>query len=299
VVGPVDRQRQTPKLGVTACVVGASWADLEPSRGTYDFTGLDRQFDEADGNGLRYRLRLYFGTEAPTWAKTNFGFVKLTDPQTANSYTTARWWGPGAIEAMEALDQAVADRYGSREGLAEKQWDTWGSQFSAENNIRQSGTPANRAAYLAAGYDDAKDETDGFDVLARAVERWKEHGIRTTVWVHKRQRILPDGKNHADLDAARTLAEHAHGLGAVIGVNSADAQSWPNDPCYALCTEVGGVRTGYQTVTKAKMGGSANLAATMEDTIVNSGRSQELYAGYETDCTAAQIGDWQRRMGAL
>jgi Beta-galactosidase len=109
-------------------VVNATWSQLEPSAGTFDFTTLDASLatvaaynaSHADGP-LRVRLRIFAAYAAPAWAKTLDG-TPITVPANLPSNTggtLGRWWEANYRAAWAALQEALANRYDTNPVLSD------------------------------------------------------------------------------------------------------------------------------------------------------------------------------------
>jgi hypothetical protein len=106
--------------GLVGVVVNATWTQLEPQQGTFDFSVLDASFsaiatyDRAHPKSpLGARLRVFAAFAAPEWAK-ELGGPAITVPVKAGTTsmpTLGRWWETPYREAWAGLQQALAKRY--------------------------------------------------------------------------------------------------------------------------------------------------------------------------------------------
>ena len=126
VVDTIDVAAQSPAFA--GIVVNQTWAQLEPSQGTFDFSTLDASLaaiaaynaQHADAP-LGVRLRVFAAYAAPGWAKTLDG-APITVPANLpdnTGGTLGQWWKPGYRSAWAALQQALAARYDTNPVLRE------------------------------------------------------------------------------------------------------------------------------------------------------------------------------------
>jgi hypothetical protein len=109
-------------------VVNATWAQVEPSAGTFDFATLDASlalvaaYNAAHANApLRVRLRLFAAYTAPAWAKTLDGtaIIVPAKPPSNTGGTLGRWWEPNYRAAWAALQRVLANRYDTNPVLSD------------------------------------------------------------------------------------------------------------------------------------------------------------------------------------
>ena len=106
--------------GLVGVVVNATWDQLEPRQGTFDFSVLDASFaaitayDHAHPESpLGARLRVFAAFAAPQWAK-ELGGPAISVPVKAGTTSTptlGRWWETPYRQAWASLQQALAKRY--------------------------------------------------------------------------------------------------------------------------------------------------------------------------------------------
>jgi len=104
----------------TAVVMNVTWAQIEPTRGHYDFTFIDHSLDEVRAYNAKHpqhpvtaKLRIDSGQKSPTWALNLDGPPWLdyhhNAPDTA--VPVPRYWTPAYRTAWRAVQTALADRY--------------------------------------------------------------------------------------------------------------------------------------------------------------------------------------------
>ena len=99
----------------------ASWEWLEPERGRFDFSWLDRTFELA----RQYGLRILLGTGAgspPIWLLDEYADVRIVGPDGVPYPTGARWgWAcidhPGFLAEAERYLRVLLARYGRHPAL--------------------------------------------------------------------------------------------------------------------------------------------------------------------------------------
>ena len=109
--------------GLVGVVINATWAQLEPKQGTFDFSVLDASFAAIAAynrahpkSPLGARLRVFAAFAAPTWAK-ELGGPAITvpvKPGTTSTPTLGRWWETPYRHAWVDLQRALASRYDSQ-----------------------------------------------------------------------------------------------------------------------------------------------------------------------------------------
>jgi hypothetical protein len=118
VVDTTEVSDQAPAF--SGIVVNQTWAQLEPSRGVFDFATLDASlasiasYNRGHPNGpLSVRLRVFAAYAAPEWAKMLDGVpIAVSSHGTGNTGgTLGQWWKPGYRSAWAALQLALAARY--------------------------------------------------------------------------------------------------------------------------------------------------------------------------------------------
>ncbi|MBW4043294.1 MAG: hypothetical protein HIU86_14445 [Acidobacteria bacterium] len=109
-------------------VVNQTWAQLEPTRGGYDFSTLDASLAAVTAYNVAHpsapigvRLRVFAAFAAPAWAKSLDG-APIAVPANLPSRTggtLGRWWKTGYRSAWASLQQALAARYDASPVLRE------------------------------------------------------------------------------------------------------------------------------------------------------------------------------------
>ncbi len=109
--------------GLVGVVVNATWAQLEPQQGEFNFGVLDASFEAIAAydrahpkSPLGARLRIFTAFAAPAWAKA-LGGPAITVPVKAGTTSTptlGRWWEAPYRSAWTGLQQALARRYDSQ-----------------------------------------------------------------------------------------------------------------------------------------------------------------------------------------
>jgi hypothetical protein len=109
-------------------VVNQTWAQLEPTQGTFDFSTLDASLAAVTAYNAQHvstpigvRLRVFAAFVAPEWAKSLDG-TPITVPAHLPSNTggtLGQWWKSGYRSAWASLQKALAARYDSNPVLRE------------------------------------------------------------------------------------------------------------------------------------------------------------------------------------
>jgi len=134
--------------GLVGVVANATWAQLEPQQGEFDFGVLDASFaavaayDRAHPKSpLGARLRIFAAFAAPAWAKALGGPAILVPvkPGTTSTPTLGRWWGSAYRAAWAGLQQALARRYDGQPVLRDVAV-SWCATLTAEPFVIAPGT---------------------------------------------------------------------------------------------------------------------------------------------------------------
>jgi hypothetical protein len=98
-------------------VLIATWAQLEPTRGQYNFSVLDQGLANMRAYNKTYpatplvaKLRIFAGAEAPEWAK-KIGGPPVTITEHDNEVAVGRFWSAEYGDAWRQLQVALARRY--------------------------------------------------------------------------------------------------------------------------------------------------------------------------------------------
>lgn len=100
---------------LSGIVVNSTWGQLEPSKGSYDWSTLDDSLaavtswnETHTSTPLAVKLRVFGGLTAPVWAKS-LGGAPLSD----GARSIGRWWTPEYESAWSTFQHALAARYDS------------------------------------------------------------------------------------------------------------------------------------------------------------------------------------------
>jgi hypothetical protein len=312
IVGVLDRQaaplsypsKYAPYQGVIrSFVVDANWSAIEPTSGQRDWSSLDTKIAGllAWDSAATIRIRLYAGIQSPAWAMAACGTVQLVDSQSGVPYSTIRGWTPEAIAAMTALLNDMGQRYDSNPAIRGVNFFTGGQQFSPEWTITGYGSSANRAAYVAAGYN-ADAHIAAVKTMITAHAAAFPH-TTMTLW-------CPTGFQYINADGTSggvkytvvsdVIAHAATVLGSrlEVGATSAAPACWTSGVYPTLAAACGSaVKMSEQTEilgTATSINGNgmepANpdlgylaLRTTLTQAAANGRRAEELPAGYADD----------------
>lgn len=172
-------------------VIEMNWAELEPSRGVYQFQGIRSGLDWAAANGKRVRLRVQPGDGAPQWAKDlDGGAIPWRDHDKDVDTTTGRFWLDGGEyqKAWQDLQTALAAAFDGDPALAEVNICGAGSMtcevflLQLEDRLVGGDKKTNREHLLEAGFTDAaRDKAIATDNAFMGAA-WTSTYL--TLWVH-------------------------------------------------------------------------------------------------------------------
>lgn len=160
-----DESELTPDNPIRAFVVGVAWADLQPEQGgpVAQDNAIDRAIRAVRTSvptkeGVRLKVRVLAGVQAPEWAKNLGGEpFEVTDPASQRGGTVGRFWTPEFGRAYAELHQALAARYDDAPEISEVTISRCTTVF-AEPFLRQISHPDAADAYRAAGYTPSADK---------------------------------------------------------------------------------------------------------------------------------------------
>ena len=111
-----DELNAHPNVYVGVVVI-ASWRDIEPAQGKFNFGEIDHALANIQKYNAAHqqhpvvgKLRVYAAGETPVWAQTLGGApVKITDKR--GTHELGRFWTPEYMDAWRGLQAALAARY--------------------------------------------------------------------------------------------------------------------------------------------------------------------------------------------
>ncbi len=117
----VERMAEAGLNAIRTAELIASWDWIEPSRGDFDFSWLDRIFELA----AKHSLQILLGTGAgspPVWLLDEYPDAQVVSHEGVPYPTGARWgWAcidnPGFLEEAERYLRVLLDRYGDHPAL--------------------------------------------------------------------------------------------------------------------------------------------------------------------------------------
>ena len=207
----VPSSTEAPYLGGFAVV--ENWSDLEPTRGTFNFSYIDGRTATAQKYGMGVRLRVIAGVNAPDWAKSIDGApMPAYDHQRKVETTIGRFWTTDYQTAWQELQRALAARYDANPIVREINVSGTGV-ISAEvmllmaNDKVPSTGQTNGSYWLANGYTEA----------ARQAALTNDINFMAVIWAHTRvdlgldamQTLDPTGKTSASTTTALSMWDTA------------------------------------------------------------------------------------------
>jgi hypothetical protein len=179
-------------------VILATWEQLEPSPGRFDFSAIDRGLDAVRAYNARYRqtplvakLRIFAGLHAPGWVKALDGGPVTLHKRDASA-PFAHFWSVPYRDAWRALQGALAARYDNDRLVAEVAVSSC-SSTTAEPFIVPL-TPVNTPVLVQAGYTEAGMEA----CLMGAVDDYAAWRNTAVDYTFNPWRTLEDGRPRVD-----------------------------------------------------------------------------------------------------
>jgi hypothetical protein len=171
---------------IKSFVIDVAWADLQPTAGgpLVHPNPIDDALAQAQAAGMRVKLRVGAGINAPEWAKRIGGepipiyYTKATAKYAGQlAGTIGRFWLPAFGAAYDDLQQKLAAAYDDNPVLGQVAITRCSTIFS-ETYLRNSSEQRNVDALLAAGFTRAADD-------ACHDQQMRSH----LVWVHTRSSL--------------------------------------------------------------------------------------------------------------
>jgi len=145
-----DRTYANPNIaGIT---FRTSWADLEPTKGNFDWTKLDKVFDSAEKNGKWVELVLIPGFGTPAWALQGVQtetFSVIYGPGKGEDLLLPLPWDQIYLNRWFAFLKAVSARYENRPSFIKIAAD---GPTSITGEMTLPNTPADLCTWVKAGY---------------------------------------------------------------------------------------------------------------------------------------------------
>ena len=182
---PTRAVLEVVRAAVGGCVAYVDWADLEPTRGDFDFSRIETQLDLVRGWNSNHpdapiglRVRVLTGSHSPLWAIDLGGphvTISLCGPNATVPSCAAhreeavpRFWTDAFGSAYTEFVSELSNRYSADTDLRDIAISRCTTIFD-EPMVRTYGQAANAEALLGAGYTEAADLTcqhQSIDVMA-------------------------------------------------------------------------------------------------------------------------------------
>ena len=115
--------------GVTNAVIEISWATLHTADSTYNWQSLDEQLAIAAAAGLKVRVRVEGGRNAPSWVKAIASFTLFPD-DSSRIQQVPQWWDPTVKAKYAQFINAFGARYDDDERVSEIQYFAAATDFA-------------------------------------------------------------------------------------------------------------------------------------------------------------------------
>lgn len=180
-----------------------NWADAEPTQGgALNLNKLEQWHQYAvDHNYPRFRIRIYSGDKAPTWAKTLGGFTPIPwKGADGSGKPVGPFWRQDHRDAYYSFTQRLAVAVGSVFPRVAEVTDSTTMTIYAENYLRGWSvfTVAERQAVIAQGYSYQEDEESLVESQDRQYALWSKIGVSVLHTFNTWQRCLDNGSTVMD-----------------------------------------------------------------------------------------------------
>ena len=178
-------------------VVSATWEELEPTRGQFDFAAIDRGLASVRAYNARHsgarlvaKLRIFAGLHSPDWVmRLDGGPIRLMKTLDVEAYP--HFWSGPYRAAWRVLQQRLAARYDD-DGLVAEVAVSSCSSTTAEPFVMP--LPENLSALVAAGYTDAAMEA----CLMGAIDDYAPWRHTAIDYTFNPFRVVMDGRVRVD-----------------------------------------------------------------------------------------------------
>ncbi len=303
--GLLDRQHYPKGFDsvIKSYVVEVPWAQLQrrPGGALVHPNPIGHALAQARAAGMRIKLRVGVGTDAPRWAKRIGGppipvyYTSATAGHSGVAGTIGRFWLPAFGAAYRDLQQKLAAAYDGNPTLAQVAITRCSTIFS-ETYLRNTRDQRNIDALLAAGFTRAADDVC-HERQMLAHRAWKH--TRSSLSINPYQAISSDGS--VKMDLSYSLAQMAQCRRILrrrcVLENYSLSSSRITDPAYAPIyarMQRLGPPFDFQTSTMAKVG---NLSDVLEYALSIGATSVELPSGYNA-YTPQQLAPYQKGLRA-
>ena len=167
-------------------VANETWAQLEPTDGTFDFSSIDDSLASVTAynrshpkSPLAVKLRVWPGFTAPSWAKAldNGPILVATRLQQTGAGTDGEWWKPDYRAARSSLQHALAAKYDTNP-LARSVAATSCASLTDEP-FNMTGAPADLHQMVTDGWTD-QEQQQCLDGTFAGYSGWKQTPINFT-----------------------------------------------------------------------------------------------------------------------
>lgn len=279
VTGLLDRHKPVSISYIKGYVIDVPWSALQPTSSSQLVTTLIDK-DIAASHGMRAKLRVGAGIDAPLWVKKLAGgpvtMYDISQSTTGGTFTTPKFWRSEVMSAYANLNRLLAAKYGANPAISQVILAGPIAQFS-EPYLRDGKDARNVTALLNAGFTVAQDKA-AHDANMNVGALWPNTMVE--IPFNPYQTITPL-KKYPDVNY--TIAEmqqfrSMYGSRAILANNSISSTRTSADytAMYAAQKALGRP-LAYQTATYRKIG---DYQATLKFAVAQGASSVELPTGY-------------------
>ena len=301
-LGAVSALATPVTTGVASDVVCANWKDIEPTRGAYNTSSIDKALTTATSKGLAVRLRIIAGTQAPTYVKAIGGTpIPFYDHQAGAASTIGRFWTTAYQARWQALMTYLAGKYDNDSRVREVNIAGTGT-ISAEVMLTMGGdtipgsTITNNSRLLTAGATETARHTALMNDITFMQRTWAH--THTTLFAHPYVPISPSPKANLATTEQIVTAAYTAKPGATIfghtGASQATFQGTTHANVLAMYNFFVAHHYPFMAQTQAYSGGAKNegvgdLSYVVTWLAAHGAYSTELPSGWQTDAAALKV----------
>ncbi len=301
-MGAVRGWASPATIGVGSVVVTANWSDLEPTRGAYNTTSIDKALSSAAAKGLRVRLRVIAGTQAPNYVKRIGGSqIPFYDHQGRAATTIGRFWTTAYQRRWQKLMTHLATKYDNDQrvravNIAGTATVSAEVMLTMGNDTLPGSTITNNSRLLAAGATETARRAALMNDIGFMQRVWVH--THTTLFAHPYVTISPSPKRSVTTTEQIITAAYNAKPGATVFGHTGASESTFNGTRHANALKLYNFFVAkhypFMAQTQSYSGGAKNqgvgdLAYVLTWLASHGAYSTELPSGWQNDADALRV----------
>ncbi len=301
-LGALSALASPATAGVESVVVCANWSDIEPSKDVYTTSSVDQALSAAAAKGVKVRLRVLAGTNAPAYVKAIGGApIPFYDHQARAARTIGRFWTTAYQARWQALMTVLATRYDNDSRVGEVNISGTGT-ISAEVMLTMGAdtlpgsTVTNNARMLAAGATEPARRAALTNDIAFMQRLWAH--THTTLFSHPYVPLSPSPRNSLATTEQIVTAAYNADPGATVFGHTGASQALLSGTAHPTTLQMYEFFIAhhypFMAQTQAYSGGAKNegvgdLSYVLTWLAAHGAYSTELPSGWQSDTAALEV----------